>query len=359
MQTPTLYHISTPGFRAIVISSIEKRYHFSSTAASIILGAFDVAIVISVIFISYFGNKAHKPKILGIGLITQGIGAFIFALPELFFGSYTVGSNAKLRLESCHMNNFTPSTCNPANYAAYTFFLLGDFIIGVGAAPLFTIGTSFIDDIVRPKQVPIHLGVFYSMAILGPAIGYGLGGAFLSIYVDPWESTTLEQADPGWVGAWWLCFLIGGIVSILLSIPFLMFPRQLRNCHSVKEERKAEMARKYSSKYGEEKKFVEQIQTFPSHMKTLCQSPSWVLITIATSVLFFSLDGMIAFGPKYIESEFGLTASQASLTLGPLGKLYCSCTMETNIESSTHFDTSSICNMQYVREMTWRCHHGC
>ena len=317
MQTPTLYHISTPGFRAIVISTIEKRYHFSSTAVSIILGAFDVAIVISVISISYFGNKAHKPKILGIGLITQGIGAFIFALPELFFGSYTVGSNAKLRLESCHMNDFTPSTCNPANYAAYTFFLLGDFIIGVGAAPLFT---SFIDDIVHPKHVLMHLGVFYSMAIFGPAIGYGLVGAFLSIYIGTWESTTLEQADPGWVGAWWLCFLFGGIVSILLSIPFLMFPRQLRNSCLVKEERKAEMARKYSSKYGEEKKFVEQIRTFPSHMKKLSQSASWVLITIAISVLFFSLDGMITFGPKYIESEFELTASQASLTLGPLGK---------------------------------------
>ena len=237
------------------------------------------------------------------------------------------------------------------------FFSLETSLLELEQHQLFT---SFIDDIVRPKHVLMHLGVFYSMAIFGPAIGYGLVGAFLSIYVGTWESTTLEQADPGWVGAWWLCFLFGGIVSILLSIPFLMFPRQLRNSCLVKEERKAEMARKYSSKYGEEKKFVEQIRTFPAHMKKLCQSPSWVLITIAISVLFFSLDGMIAFGPKYIESEFGVTASQASLTLGSLGKLYCSCTMETNIDnkkSLTHFwhiyyiNWLIVSNIQYVGEM--------
>jgi len=305
-----------------VISNIEKRYHFSSTAASIILGAFDLAVVISVIFISYFGSKAHKPKILGIGLIVQGIGALIFALPQLLFGAYTAGSDAKLRLESCHFDgSFTSITCNPANYAAYAFFVIGDFVLGVGAAPLFTIGTSFIDDIVHPKHVSIHLGIFYAMAIVGPAIGYGLGGAFLSIYVDPLETTTLKQTDPGFVGAWWLCFIFGGTVSILFSVPFLMYPRQLPDSHLVMKARRAEMARKYSSKFGEERKLLEQIKSFPTHLQKLFRSASWVFITIAASVLFFSLDGMVSFGPKYVESEFGLTASQASLTVGALGKL--------------------------------------
>jgi len=81
------------------------------------------------------------------------------------------------------------------------------------------------------------------------------------------------------------------------------------------------MARKYSSKFGEERKLLEQIKSFPTHLQKLFRSASWVFITIAASVLFFSLDGMVSFGPKYVESEFGLTASQASLTVGALGKL--------------------------------------
>ena len=122
-------------------------------------------------------------------------------------------------------------------------------------------------------------------------------------------------------------------MSVLFSVPFLMFPRRLPNSHLVMEARKAEMAKKYNSKYGEERKFLEQIRTFPSHMKKLSQSASWVFVTIAASVLFFSLDGMISFGPKYIESEFGLTASQASLTVGALGKLCCMCMSSSSFVS--------------------------
>ncbi len=44
-------------------------------------------------------------------------------------------------------------------------------MIGVGAAPLFTVGVAYLDDIVLPKYVTIHLGIFYAFSIIGPAIG--------------------------------------------------------------------------------------------------------------------------------------------------------------------------------------------
>ena len=303
----------------MVISSIEKRYHFSSIAASVILAMFDIAVILSVGVISYFGHKAHKPRILGIGMIIHGIGALILAMPQFLFGRYVVGSSTNFHLESCN-EHAQSSSCDPANTAAYMFFIVGDFILGIGAAPLFTVGTTFIDDIVHPKYVSIHLGIFLTMAIVGPAIGYGLGGAFLSVFVDPWESTSLVQSDPGWVGAWWLCFLTVGITSILFSIPFLMFPRLLPNSHMIMEARKKEMAHQYTSKYGDEKSLTSQLKTFPAHLKKLFTSWSWLFVTIATASAFFSLDGMIAFGPKYLEAQFGLTSSSASLTLGAIGE---------------------------------------
>ena len=307
------------GYRSVVISSIEKRYHFSSLAASVILAMFDIAVILSVVFISYFGHKSHKPRILGIGLIVHGIGALIMAMPQFLFGGYVVGSNSNFHLESCNAHA-EGSTCNPSNVAAYIFFLVGDFILGIGAAPLFTVGTSFIDDIVHPKYVSIHLGIFYAMAIVGPAIGYGLGGAFLTVFVDPLESTNLVQTDPGWVGAWWLCFLTVGVVAILFSIPFLMFPRLLPDSHLIMEARKKEMVVQYTSKHDEEKTLLAQLKTFPAHLKKLFSSWTWLFLTIAISCAFFPLDGMIAFGPKYLEAQFGLTSSTASLTLGAIGE---------------------------------------
>lgn len=173
-----------------------------------------MAVLVSVIFISYFGGKGHKPRWLGISLIVMGVGSFVFALPQFLFGSYSVGSRGSARLEACLDNNDFSSECTQSNNVAYAFFILGNILIGVGAAPLFTVGTAFIDEIVHPKWVPVHIGVFYAVSIIGPAMGYGLGGAFLTVYVDPWRETDLDTSDPGWVGAWWLSFVFVGELSV-------------------------------------------------------------------------------------------------------------------------------------------------
>ncbi len=58
----------------MVLSSIERRYRFSSTAAGAIAATFDASVLVSVLFISYFGAKGHKPRWLGVSLLIQGLG---------------------------------------------------------------------------------------------------------------------------------------------------------------------------------------------------------------------------------------------------------------------------------------------
>ena len=65
------------GFVSVVLSSIERRYRFSSLVAGFIASSFDMAVLVSVLFISYFGGRGHKPKWLGISLIVQGSGKTI------------------------------------------------------------------------------------------------------------------------------------------------------------------------------------------------------------------------------------------------------------------------------------------
>ena len=182
-----------------------------------------------------------------------------------------------------------------------------------------------MDDIVRPKYVSIHLGLFYTFSVVGPAIGYGLGGAFLSIYVDPWRETNLEPSDPGWVGAWWIGFLFSAVMSWLIAIPFLMYPRLLPDSHVVREERNKEMAQKYEGRDRdksavEEVDFATKVKTFPQHLKQVVKTPSWVFITIAICSELLVVSGVASFAPKYLESQFGLTSSSASLIAGAIGK---------------------------------------
>ncbi len=123
------------------------------------------------------------------------------------------------------------------------------------------------------------------------------------VYVDPWHSTTLEPSDPGWVGAWWLCFLFAGTVCILLSTPFFLFPWLLPDSHLVKQARQEELAKVYHSKYGdkEDADFATEVKTLPTHIKSLCTHPVWVMITMAFTFTMLVISGIGAFIPKYCE----------------------------------------------------------
>ena len=63
-----------PGFTSVVLSSIERRYKFSSVYAGLIASVYDISVVFSVLVISYFAGRGHRPRWLGICLIIQGIG---------------------------------------------------------------------------------------------------------------------------------------------------------------------------------------------------------------------------------------------------------------------------------------------
>ena len=58
----------------MVLSSIERRYRFNSTLVGLIASTFDISVLVSVLLISYFGGRGHKPRWLGASLIIQGTG---------------------------------------------------------------------------------------------------------------------------------------------------------------------------------------------------------------------------------------------------------------------------------------------
>ena len=218
-----------------------------------------------------------------------------------------------------------PCIIENRNSLSLIFFYIGNIVIGVGAAALFTIGPAYIDEIVRPKFVSIHLGIFFMWSILGPALGFGVGAGFLTVYVDPWKETFLDPSQPGWVGAWWLCFFFAAAISWIIAIPFLMFPRLLPDSHLVKAERDKEMARKYGRDMSkEDKNFCTKLASLPRHLLLIITTPSWIFITIAISFSAFFVTGVTAFAPKYYESQFSLTAATASLIAGAVGMIVSS-----------------------------------
>jgi len=247
----------------------------------------------------------------------------VFSLPQYVFGQYQPRAGGN-ETELCHSVSHPPSDCSSSSNVPLVLFFLGNILIGVGAAPLFTVGTGYLDEIIHPKYVSIHLGIFYAFSVIGPALGYGLGGAFLSVYVDPWTNTSLKTSDPAWVGAWWLCFLLAAICSWIFAIPLLLFPKFLPDSTEVKMAREKEMAQVYegTDKGEDEVDFATKVKTFPNHFKQVVLTPSWVFITMAVSFSTLVVAGVVSFAPKYLEAQFQLTASTASIIIGSIGMHY-------------------------------------
>ena len=200
----------------------------------------------------------------------------------------------------------------------YFIFILAIILMAIGAAPLFTVGIAFIDDIVWPKKVSVYLGAFQSSIIIGPAVGYVLGGGLLLLYVDPFVGTSLTSRDPSFVGMWWAGFIILGILTLLIAVPILMYPREIPQSVLIRRERMKYMTWMHSEDKNAQT-LRTQLKKFPRQIINILSSPSWFLVTLTGGLTDLIVAGFASFGPKYVEVQFGVSSSAASYGVGGVG----------------------------------------
>uniref|UniRef100_A0A8C8B5M2 Solute carrier organic anion transporter family member n=1 Tax=Otus sunia TaxID=257818 RepID=A0A8C8B5M2_9STRI len=293
------------GLINISISTIEKRYLLNSSLTGLISASYDIAFCILSLFVSFFGERGHKPRWLAFSAFMLGLGSLVFSLPHFSSGKYHYGA----KFEGTSSANFTCSASTKSSLPNYLYvFILGQLLLGVGGTPLYTLGTAFIDDSVPKHKSSLYIGIGYAMSLLGPAIGYILGGQLLNIYIDiqiP-ESTKMDQDDPRWLGAWWIAFLACFFAIWLLIIPFSCFPKHLPGTAKIQAEKISETHNDGSEAFVETKNIGKSFKDFPMCYANFPLSSEALVAT-----------GFATFLPKFIENQFGKTSS-FSATLGGL-----------------------------------------
>lgn len=94
------------------ITQIERRFEIPSSIAGLIDGSFEIGNLLVIVFVSYFGSKLHRPKIIGIGCFIMGTGSILTALPHFFmkyyrFSTETISNpsnNSTSSLSTCQIN---------------------------------------------------------------------------------------------------------------------------------------------------------------------------------------------------------------------------------------------------------------
>lgn len=305
------------GFVNVVISTVERRYDMSSTESGIIASSYDIASVLCLIPVSYFGGLGCKPRYLGFGVFVMAVGSIIFSLPKFTVENYNVvgGGNTL-----CNVNGNATTSCDTQieSLSNYKFvFYLGQFLHGAGAAPLYTLGTTYLDENLPLRSSSMYIGIFYALAIIGPAIGYLLGGIFLNLYVDfdAVDSIPLQSTSPRWVGAWWVGFLVSGALALLISIPICGFPTSLPGS----AEYQAEKGKEVYSKKPQPTTSPEndsKLNKVWSSVKVLLTNPTFMFLNLAAAAEGNLLAGFATFAPKFIEAQFSLQSSTAAMYIG-------------------------------------------
>nr|XP_015220693.1 PREDICTED: solute carrier organic anion transporter family member 4A1 isoform X1 [Lepisosteus oculatus]XP_015220694.1 PREDICTED: solute carrier organic anion transporter family member 4A1 isoform X1 [Lepisosteus oculatus]XP_015220695.1 PREDICTED: solute carrier organic anion transporter family member 4A1 isoform X1 [Lepisosteus oculatus]XP_015220696.1 PREDICTED: solute carrier organic anion transporter family member 4A1 isoform X1 [Lepisosteus oculatus]XP_015220697.1 PREDICTED: solute carrie len=305
------------GFINTVITSIERRFDLRSYQSGLIASSYDIAACICLTFVSYFGGTGHKPKWLGWGVLVMALGSLVFSLPHFVTDSYKVTVLDHTGL--CSDNQTTPCQESSSSLSSYRYmFMLGQFLHGMGATPLYTLGVTYLDENVKSNYAPVYIGIFYTAAIVGPAAGYLLGGFFLNMYTEIHETTELTPENPLWVGAWWIGFLVGGAASLLVSIPILGYPRQLPGSQRYVAMRvsEAHQLKDGSQETALDPQFGKTVKDMPRSVLLLLKNPTFIFLCFAGATEATLIAGMSTFGPKFLESQFSLSASEAATWFG-------------------------------------------
>ncbi|XP_006208034.1 solute carrier organic anion transporter family member 4C1 isoform X1 [Vicugna pacos] len=303
------------GLVNISISTIEKRYEMKSSLTGLISSSYDISFCLLSLFVSFFGERGHKPRWLTFASFMIGLGALVFSLPKFFSGRYQLGS---LFEDTCVTpKNRTSCTTSSSSLFNYLYvFILGQLLLGVGGTPLYTLGTAFIDDSVPTHKSSLYIGIGYSMSVLGPAVGYVLGGQLLTMYIDVdlGQSTDITEDDPRWLGAWWIGFLMSWFLAWSLIIPFSCFPKHLPGTAEI-QDGKTSQTHQSNSLQNTDGNFGQSFKDFPAALKNLMRNTVFMCLVLSTCSEALVTTGFATFLPKFIENQFGLSSSSAA-TLG-------------------------------------------
>lgn len=302
------------GLYNVSVSTLEKRFGLRSFETGLITSALDIAGSAATLVTAYIGGAGHKPLWIGCGVLIMGVGSLVFSMPHFLAPPYSpdIGS-----ITDCAMTG----SCNESSLRPFRgFFFIGFILVGVGATPLYTLAISYLDENVRQSRSAMFSGIYFASALLGPGIGFILGGVMLQMFTTmDAPPVGVTEESPSWVGNWWLAFVIVGSSFIVLSIPLFMYPRRIPGTEKHRADRENEVQHSVESvKAQQEENFGMRIKDAPRSAWILAKNPTVMSISVATAVDSGLLIGLATFGPKYIESLYGLTAANAGFYFGAL-----------------------------------------
>ncbi|XP_064488441.1 solute carrier organic anion transporter family member 74D-like [Ornithodoros turicata] len=243
---------------------------------------------------------------------------------------------------------------NRITHVVLSVFFISLLFIGIGATAVYTLGIPYIDDNVATRESPLYFGITIGVRIFGPVFGFLLGSYCTSVYVNfPFETSNLSPGNPHWIGAWWLGVFIVGAALIVTAVPMMAFPRVLPHqryvprVSSYRVQPPLELHRNGGGCTKRPSQAVQQplipsqtpalpsplsptrkrrnekpaLRDFPSAIRRLLKNDILLYRTASSVLHILPIAGLYTFLPKYLESQFQQTETNANMIVGFAGIL--------------------------------------
>ncbi|KAM6895642.1 solute carrier organic anion transporter family member 1C1 [Xenentodon cancila] len=326
------------------ITQIERRFDLSSSHIGLIDGSFEMGNLLFLAVVSHFGAQLHRPRLIAVGCFLMAVGAFLTGLTHFFMGRYKydtviqVFQNESVNIAACVDPAKEPEVqTNPSvednkacvresGSSMWIYVFLGNALRGIGETPVTPLGISYIDDFAKAENSPFYIACLQTITLLGPMFGFLLGSYCAKLYVDigyvDMESITITLEDARWVGAWWLGFLVSAALLLISSIPFWFLPRSLPKQGDEESKPTPSLATPDGSEdvpnSNYNLKLTDIAKGFLPSLKRLLGTPAYFLLLCASVLKFNSFIGLFTFKAKYMEQQFGQSASRANFLIGVL-----------------------------------------
>ncbi|XP_028999913.1 solute carrier organic anion transporter family member 3A1-like isoform X2 [Betta splendens] len=338
-----------------VLTTLERRFNLQSADVGVIASSFEIGNLALILFVSYFGARAHRPRLIGFGGIVMALGALLSALPEFLTHQYEYEAGEAWHADEVRdvcSNNSRSETLdsgfkcgNRANTNMMYLLLIGaQVLLGIGATPVQPLGVSYIDDHVHKKDSSLYIGILFSTLVFGPACGFILGSICTKVYVDAVFIDTskldITPDDPRWIGAWWAGFLLCSALLFLSALFMFGFPQALdeQDMDGGAESEQSMLPSSLSLDLQDTKangavhgfdmnsglSVCEHLRVIPRVTRHLLSNPVFSCITLAACMEIAVVAGFAAFLGKYLEQQFNLTTSSANQLLG-MTAIPCAC----------------------------------
>uniref|UniRef100_A0A673LEY4 Solute carrier organic anion transporter family member n=1 Tax=Sinocyclocheilus rhinocerous TaxID=307959 RepID=A0A673LEY4_9TELE len=281
------------------VTQIERRFDIPSSLIGFIDGSFEIGNLFVIAFVSYFGAKLHRPRLIGAGCLIMAIGSFITAAPHFFQGPYKYETSISHFSASNDTESILPCLTNgslthdneiptveiqagcekAASSSLWLYVFLGNMLRGVGETPVMPLGLSYLDDFSREENTALYMSLVQTLGIMGPVFGFMLGSFCAKLYVDigavDLDTITINYKDSRWVGAWGLGFLLTGGVMLLAGIPFWFFPKSLPKQGETETEKKSNVLEGEQDRFIPDNNKHSTAPNKPASMAVLAKGPCY------------------------------------------------------------------------------------